>query len=95
MKSHRSFWHVTMRTCGLRSARREPSTRTVHVRVVRGILVLALALGSLGAAVVALPGHGSAGRVPASSHHPANSPAAPTGANSTNAFQMVPRPWMY
>lgn len=95
MKTHRSSWHVIMRTCGLRSARREPSMRTVHVRVVRGILALALALGSLGAAVVALPGHGSTGRVPASSHHPANSPAGSTGAHSTNASQMVPRPWMY
>ncbi len=95
MKTQRSLWHVIMRTCGLRSARREPSTGTVRVRATRGILVLALALGGLGAAVVALPGHGGTGRVPASSHHPADSPAASTGANSTTAFYMAPRPWMY
>jgi hypothetical protein len=96
MKTHGSLWHIIMRTGGsVGGTHRKPSTGTVRTRAMRGILVLALALGSLGAAVVALPGHGSTGRVPASSHQPADSPAASAGANSMSSYKAVPRPWMY
>src|ERR1039457_3231003 len=74
MKTHRSSWHATMQTGGsVGGVHRAPSKRTVRARATRGILVLALMLGSLGAAVLALPGHGSAGQAHAGVHHPAHS----------------------
>ena len=92
MKTHRSLWHVIMRTGGsIGRTRREPSTRTVRAQVTRGILVLGLALGSLGAAAPAL---GSTGPVRASAHQPAASPLA-AGAGSMSSCSTSGRPWMY
>lgn len=60
MNSHRSFLHVTMRTSGSAGgAHRIPSTGAVRAWAMRGIVVLALVLGGLGAAASASPGHGS------------------------------------
>jgi hypothetical protein len=74
MKTHRSSWLAIMQTGGsVGGVHRAPSKRTVRARATRGILVLALMLGSLGAAVLALPGHGSAGQAHASVYHPAHS----------------------
>jgi hypothetical protein len=95
MKTHRSLWHVTLRTGGsVGSVRREPSRGTVRARATRGILVLALMLGSLGAAALALPGHGSAGHA-ASAHQPADSLALSAGADSMSSYNTYRRPWMY
>ena len=92
MKTHRSLWHVIMRTGGsIGRTRREPSTRTVRAQVTRGILVLGLALGSLGAAAPAL---GSTGPVRASAHQPAARPLA-AGAGSMSSCSTSGRPWMY
>lgn len=86
MKTHRSSRHAIMRTGGsVGSARREPSRGTVYVRARRGIIVLALMLGSLGIAALALPGHGSAGQVHAGVHQLAGS----------RTLSTVLRPWMY
>ena len=91
MKTHRSLWHVIMRTGGsIGRTRREPSTRTVRAQVTRGILVLGLALGSLGAAAPAL---GSTGPVRASAYQPASPLAA--GAGSMSSCSTSGRPWMY
>jgi hypothetical protein len=96
MKTHRSLWHVLMRTDGaVGSHRREPSKGTVRARAQRGILVLALGLGGLGAAALTLPGHASAGHVHASTHQPAGRPVVSTATGSTTSVKAVPRPWMY
>jgi hypothetical protein len=85
MKTHRSSLHAIMRTGGsVGGIHRAPSKRTVRARAARGILVLALMLGGLGAAVLALPGHGSAGQVHVSVHQPADS----------HTLSMAFRPWM-
>jgi hypothetical protein len=96
MKTHRRLWHVIMRTSGsVGSASREPSTRTVRARATRGILVLALVLGGLGAAASALPGHVSTGHVQASAHQPADSLALSAAAASISSGQTIRLPWMY
>jgi hypothetical protein len=67
MNSHKSFSHVITRASGSTGgAHRAPSTGAVRAWATRGILVLALALGSLGAATAASPAHGKTGHVHAS-----------------------------
>ncbi len=96
MKTHRSLWHVIMRAGGpVGSARHEPPRGTVRARATRGILVLALMLGSLGAAGLALPGHGSAGQAHAGVHQPAGGLILSAGAYSTSSYSAYYRPWMY
>lgn len=97
MKTHRSLWHVIMRTGGpVGGAHRKPPAGAVSTRAKRGIVVLTLALGSsLGAAALALPGHGSAVHVHASTHRPAVGPALSAGTTSTSPGEVVRRPWMY
>jgi hypothetical protein len=95
MKTHTSLRHVTMRTSGsVGSHRRESPRAMVLARTTRGILVLALMLGSLGVAALASRGHVSAGQVHASTHQPADSPALSTGAESMSSRGTY-RPWMY
>jgi hypothetical protein len=85
MKTHGSSRHATMQTGGsVGGTHRAPSKRTVRARATRGMLVLALMLGSLGVAVLALLVHGAAGQVHASVHRPAN-------ARTLSIY----RPWMY
>jgi hypothetical protein len=69
MEIRSSLWHGTP-SSGLvggahrrLSAHRRPP-RSVRARVVRGILALALALGSIGAATAAAMGHGSSNAHP-------------------------------
>jgi hypothetical protein len=96
MKTHRWLRHVIMRTSGsVGSAPREPSTGTVRAWATRGILVLALVMGSLGAAASALPGHGSADHVQASAHQPAASLALSADAVSISSGHPSRLPWMY
>jgi hypothetical protein len=62
MKAQRSLWRVILRTGGSAGgAHREPPAGRVRARATLGILVLALMLGSIGAAALALTAHGSAG----------------------------------
>jgi hypothetical protein len=83
MKTHRSSWHVIMQTGGsVGGVHRAPSKRTVRARATRGILVLALTLGGLSVAVLALLGHATAGQAHAGVHQPANS-------------RPLAGPWMY
>lgn len=96
METHRSLWHVIMRTGGSAgSARREHSAGAVRVPATRGVLVLALALGSLGAAAPAASAQGSAGHIYASAHQPADSPALSAGAGSMSSCNTGSMPWMY
>ena len=83
-----------MRTSGsVGSAPREPSTGTVRAWTGR-ILILALVLGSLGAATSVSPGHGSTGHVQSSTHQPADSLALSAAAESINSGHIT-LPWMY
>ena len=67
MNKHRSLRRVIMRTGGpVRSARREPSVRTVRSQAMRGILIPALVLASLGATAAASPAHGTSDHIQAS-----------------------------
>ena len=65
MMNHSSLRHA--RTQGGRpagGAHRSPPARFAHTRAIRGILVLALTLGGLGAVVLTWPRHVSAGHSP-------------------------------
>jgi hypothetical protein len=81
MNKDRSLRRVIMRTGGpVRSARREPSVRTIRSQAMRGILVPALVLASLGATAAASPGHGTSGHVHAS---------------AKRSCKIDNRPWIY
>jgi hypothetical protein len=96
MKTHKWLSHVLMRTSGsVGGAHRVPSNGTVRVWATRGILVLALALGSLGAAMSAAQGHGRTGRAQASAHQSASSHAFSAGTGSISPGQASRLPWMY
>jgi hypothetical protein len=69
------------------------TTRTDPVgRAARGILILALVLGGLGAETAATSGHGSGDQ--ASAHHTGNVPQA-ASAYLTSAHHTISNPWMY
>ena len=58
MKTHKWLRHVGIRTGGsVLSAPGKPSTGTVRAWAARGIVILALALASLGAVAAASSGH--------------------------------------
>jgi hypothetical protein len=76
------------------SHRRAPSAGIVRIRVLRGILVLVLALAAgLGAAVLTLPGHGGSrpAQVSARQHH--GSHAHPAIFTAVTAAK--PKPFMW
>jgi hypothetical protein len=85
MKTQRSLRHVIMR-CGASaySGRHELPAGTARARVMRGVLVLTLALGGLGAATPALSAHNSAG--PARAH---------SAGHAAMDSIIMSRPWMY
>ena len=101
MQTYGSLWHAIVRADGSAgSARREPSTGTVRARAARGILVLALGLGSLGlgslaAAAPASAGTDSASGVRASAGQPADSLTLSAGAGSMSSCNIGSMPWMY
>lgn len=80
---------------GSRSAgshRRAPLTGTVRVRVVRGILAAALALGGgIAATVLAQPGHSGAHPAQMTAHQQARGHAHRAGYVLTSK----PKPWIY
>lgn len=83
MESHRSLRHIVMpRGAHSGGSHRVLPVGTVRTRMVRGILVLALALAGLGITALALPAHH--GVIPARAH--------PAG----SAMMISPfRPWIY
>jgi hypothetical protein len=91
MKAHRQTPHVAKhaRTVPAKGQAGAPRTGPV-VRTTGGILVLAFALGSLGAELTELPGHGSAGH--ASAHQQAGNIRL---AASAGGVRISNRPWMY
>jgi hypothetical protein len=98
MKTHGWLGHVVMRTSGsVGSVPRETSTEMVRARVTRTILLLALVVGSLGAAS-ASSGHGGAGLTHAGARQTVGSHAVLVGTDSmssspTKAY--INMPWMY
>ena len=91
MNKHRSLRRVIMRTGGpVRSARREPSVRTVRSQAMRGILVPALVLASLGATAAASPGHATSGHVQASAKKSCKTDSRPWIYAAVDN-----RPWIY
>jgi hypothetical protein len=96
MKTQRWLLHAHMQTSGsVGGAHRKRSTGTVRAWEKRGIVVLALLLGSLGAAASASPGNGHEGHVQATAHQSADSPAHAADADSTGIIQANRLPWMY
>jgi hypothetical protein len=89
MKNHRWILHVITpaRTAPGRHAA-GPLPADPLIWAARGILVLALVMGGLGAEAAAFPGHHEAGH--ANAHHPAGSTRL---AVSTNRF--IGAAWMY
>jgi hypothetical protein len=95
MKNHRSLRHGILQAGGpAGGAHRAPSAGITRGRAKRGILVLALSLGSLGAVALALPGHASEGPAQVSAHQRAVSPAHPAGLDAVLS-NTTPRPWMW
>ncbi len=96
MKTHRSLRHAVIRTSeSVRSAsgrHGKPPTGTIHARAVRGILILALVLGSLGVVVAAASGHGNTGH--SSAHQRAKLPPV-TRTSPTKPGDFINSPWMY
>jgi len=64
VKNHEWLLHALRRASGsARGAPDKSSTGTARVRATRGILIMALVLGSLGAVAAALSSHGNVGHV--------------------------------
>ena len=91
MKTHRQTLHVAKhaRTVPAKGQTGAPRTDTV-VRATGGALVLAFAVGSLGAGVTELSGHGSAGH--ASTHQQTSNIRL---AASASGVRISHRPWIY
>jgi hypothetical protein len=89
MKTHRQTLHVAKhaRTVPAKGQSGTPRTDPV-VRATGGILVLAFALGSLGAEVTELSGHGSAGH--ASAHQQTGNIHL-----AASTVRISGRPWIY
>ena len=93
--NHRSLRHA--RTQGGRlagGAHRSPPARFAHTRAIRGILVLALALGGLGVVALTWPRHVSAGHAQLTAQHHARGPAHP-GAPRLMVTRVKPKPFLY
>lgn len=75
-------------------AHRAPAAGIGRRRLTGGILVLALGLGSLGAAVLALPGHVSTGQAGVSAHQSTGDRAHPASIHAA-VSKTKPKPWMY
>jgi len=91
MKTHRQTLHVAKhaRTVPAKGQTGAPRTDTV-VRATGGVLVLAFAVGGLGAGVTELSGHGSAG------HAGAHQQTANIRlAASASTGRISSRPWMW
>lgn len=110
MANHGSLRQVTTQTGGpVGGAHRKPSAGTDRAWAVRGILVSALVLISLGSAAAALPDHGTACRTPASAQQQAGArtlgarytPAGACGTGgkigrSPRVYDVAPgMPWAY
>ena len=94
MKTHRWLRHIVIRTSGSdRGAHAKPATGTVHAWAARGILILALVLGSVGAVVATSSSHGSDGH--ANARPPAGNVNRPAGTYPLNSGHFVSMPWMY
>jgi len=83
MKAQRCLWRVAIRPTG---AHGKPAAEKARAWAVRGVLVMAIALGSVGAVIAALAGHGSAS-------HPGTH--QPGGHNSVSNVHNVSMPWLY
>ncbi len=93
MKTHRSLWHVIIRVCGSADgAHSKAPAGEARAWVKRGIVVLALTSGGLGAAVLASPAHSSAVHVHA--HATAHQPAG-TSPGAGNTLSTYSRPWIF
>ena len=88
MNTHRRILHdaIPPRTVPVEGLAETPRTDPLD-RTARGILILALALGGLGAGAVASPGHGAGHAI---SHQPAGTTRLTASASLT-----PDRPWMY
>jgi hypothetical protein len=96
MKTGKLSRYMTMRTGGsVRRARHASWVRTVRAQAMRGILVPALMLVSLGAGAAASPGHGIGGYVHASAHQPAHSLVLRANADSIKSCKIDNRIWWY
>ena len=94
MKAHGWLRHVITRTGGAHRAPREPWTGTVRAWAASGILALALALGGLGIAASASPGHSGTGRAHGSTHRTASGHTVSTNTGATTS-SIHKLPWMY
>ena len=95
MKNHRSLRHSTMhgaRPAG--GAHRSPPARIAHTRAMRGILVLALTLGALGAVALSWPRPVPAGQTQVTSQQHTHGPAHPGGPHLM-VTKAKPQPFMY
>jgi hypothetical protein len=96
MKTQRWLLHAIIRTSGSAGgAHRKRSTGTVRAWEKRGIVVLALLLGSVGATASASSADSHEGHIQTSAHQSADSPALATDTDSTGIIHANKLPWMY
>jgi hypothetical protein len=94
MHSHRSLQHVPVRASGLaRISHGKHAAAPARTRKARGIVVLAVASGSLGVAAAVSSAHGISG--PAGPHPAAGGNAAATTLSVSPNTVISNRPWMY
>ncbi len=94
MKTHKWIPHVVMqaRIVPVETSPVTPRTDPL-VHTARGILILALVLGSLGADAAASSGYGSVGH--ASASQPAGNIRLAVSAYTKSSGDMIPASWMY
>jgi hypothetical protein len=84
MKAQRCLWRVAIRPTG---AHGKPMAQKARAWAVRGVLVMAIAIGSVSAVIAALAGHGS-------TSHPGNSHQS-GGHSSVSNERSIAMPWLY
>jgi hypothetical protein len=94
MRTHTRTPHALMQTRTIPSDGSPPARRPSPVLlVVRGILILAVVLGTLGAEAAQSAGYVSAGR--AGAYQAAGDVRAPAGAYRVSTRPAIDAPWMY
>lgn len=93
MKTHSWTLHVDTQSRTAPAEGRMAALRNDPLgRTTRGVLILALVIGGLGAEAAAISGHGSEGHA---SNHPAGKARVGTSVYLKTHSHVTNRPWMY
>ncbi len=95
MSTHKSLRHGIIQAGGSMNGAHRAPKRTARRWAWRGIAALTLALASLTAVALAVPGHSSPGRTHTPAAPTANSADTSPGSGSAISSITGDRPWMY